>query len=261
MAFLLIVLPRAACSQAPLSVHTAYEAFAAGLPIAAVQAGFESAATTYSIDMTFRTTGVAGLFLKGRQQDRSEGIWQGNTALPSRFVGTGHWNGRDRLAVLVYRGGNPVVETLVPPNAEEREEVPEEVRAGSIDTMSALAQMVRVVNATGRCDTSAPTFDGRRRSDIRAWTAGEEDLPPTGRSAFHGKALRCDFEGVLIAGFKLGEHHDPKVRRTRRGSAWFARVAGTSALLPVRLSFESDWFHEVVLYLTSAAGPDIATAR
>ncbi len=261
LAAVLALLPSLAVAQAPLAARTTYESFAAGISISQVEASFSFTPWSYKMDLRYRTTGMIGFLFKGNQSDQVEGSWRGNAAIPSHFSGAGHWHGDDRRAEIDYRGGHPVVQVLIPPNAEEREPVPEALLPGTIDTMSALAQLVRVVNATGRCDTSAKTFDGRRAVDIQAYTVGEEVLEPTSRSSFYGPALRCDFKGVLTAGFRFGDDH-AKASRPRGGSAWFARVPGAPALLPVRMSFETDWFGDAVMYLTGVGPvPEIATAR
>lgn len=256
-----LLLPDLAVAQVSLSARTTYESFAAGIPISRVEAGFSFTPSSYKMDLGYRTTGMIGFLFKGYQHDVVEGAWRGNEAMPSVFLGIGHWHGDDRKAEINYRAGYPVVQTLIPPNSAEREPVPEALLPGTIDTMSALAQLVRIVNATGRCDTTAKTFDGRRAVNIQAHTVGEETLEPTSRSSFHGPALRCDFEGRLIAGFRFSDDHD-KAGKPRQGSAWFARVAGSPALLPVKMSFETDWFGDAVMYLTDVApAAAVTTAR
>ncbi|HEX2940092.1 MAG TPA: DUF3108 domain-containing protein, partial [Rhodopila sp.] len=166
-----------------------------------------------------------------------------------------------REAELTYLHGHPEVEQLIPPNDTEREPVPDTLRAHTIDTISALAQLIHVVAQTGRCDTTVRTFDGRRVTEIHAHTAGMETLPQTDRSMFAGPALRCDFEGRMLAGFK---HNSDRQRDARpmHGSAWLATVLPGTMRLPVRLSFETHWFGDATMYLTEAGfGDNVKMAR
>jgi len=120
-----------------------------------------------------------------------------------------------------------------------------------MDTLSALAQLMRRVETDGRCETSVRTYDGRRVLEVTAQTGAREELAPSGRSMFHGQALRCDFEGSELAGFLFGED-DPEHRRPLHGSAWLAPVLHDAPPLPVRIAFQTRWFGWATMYLTGA---------
>jgi hypothetical protein len=55
----------------------------------------------------------------------------------------------------------------------------------------------------------------------------------------------------MLAGFVLDRPHATP-GRPRHGSAWFARVQPDGPVLPVRISFETDWFGDVTMVLTAA---------
>lgn len=258
----LLLLAGPAYAQAPSSLHTEYEVYAAGFPVGEVSSTFRSGPHEYWADFAYRTTGMIGFFLHGNQYDQAEGSWTGNEPHPWRFVGKGHWHGTDRVTIIDYEHDNPIIRVVDPPAALDRQPVPEDMRTDTVDTVSAIAQMIRTVNETGRCEASARTYDGRRRVDIHSWTIGEEVLEPTGRSMFAGKALRCGFEGRFLAGFLLAD--DPKdAGRPREGSAWMARVTPDGPMIPVRMMFHTDWIGHSTLYLTKAATerPSVAANR
>ncbi len=167
------------------------------------------------------------------------------------FFGFGVWGGRPRQTLIDYDHGIPEIKVLKPPRGTEREPVPAALRAHTMDTLSALAQLMRRVEADGRCETSVRTYDGRRVLEVTAHTGAREELAASGRSMFHGQALRCDFEGREIAGFKLGED-DPEHRRPLHGSVCLAPVLHDAPPLPVRIAFQTRWFGWATLYLTSA---------
>jgi len=120
-----------------------------------------------------------------------------------------------------------------------------------MDTLSALAQLMRRVERDRTCGTSVHTYDGRRILEVAARTGGMERLEPTGRSTFSGPALRCDFEGRVVAGFLLGDN-DPEHRRPLHGSAWLAPLAHEGPVVPVRIAFQTRWFGPATMYLTAA---------
>jgi hypothetical protein len=226
-----------------------YETYAAGIPVAQVESGFRLGPRTYQMTLGYHTTGLVGFLFRGHQLDQVDGAWRGQLAAPSLFVGKGEWRGVNRLAEIAYRQGSPVIRALVPPNTDEREPVPEALQAGSIDTLSALAELIHVVAETGRCETAVRTYDGRRAVEIEAHTVGEEMLEATSRSSFAGKALRCDFSGRMLSGFKFGDDRE-RDGRSMHGSAWLAPVVAGGPSLPVRMTFETRWFGDAVMYLT-----------
>jgi len=255
-----MLLPSVALAQAPISLHASYDTYAAGMHVAQVEAGLSFGPSTYQMNLGFQTIGMAGFFFGGRQFDFVNGSWHGMQAKPSRFVGKGSWRGIERQAQIEYQDSKPIIRQLVPPNDVEREPVPAGLQANTVDTLSALAELIRVVDATGRCETSVRTYDGRRVLEIDAHTAGEEVLQPTSRSSFAGKALRCDFLGRMRAGFLLGDDQR-REGKPMRGSAWMAAVGG-GPRLPVRLEFETKWLGEATMYLTGlGSGLDVSTAQ
>jgi hypothetical protein len=260
-ALLSFLLPGAAFAQAPLSLHATYDAYAAGMHVARVEAGLRFGPWSYQVDLRYHTTGVTGFLVRGHQFDVVSGSWHGLTAKPFRFVGEGSWRGIDRLAEIDYQDGKPNTRQLVPQNDFEREPVPDELRQNTIDTLSALAELVRVVDATGHCEAAARTYDGRRAVDVEAHTAGEDVLEPTSRSSFAGRALRCDFSGQMLAGFRLGDDRE-RERRPMHGSAWLAAISAGGPRLPVRLTFATRWLGDATVYLTEVGpGSDIKVAR
>ena len=256
----LLSLPAAHAQPVP-EQHAGYDVYAVGVPVAVLNTGFALGPSDYRIDLAFRTTGLVGWLYRGHQRSDVEGSWQGDRPAPRRFSGEGVWGGRARQILIDYAAGRPLVRSLVPPNDAEREPVPPALQVDSVDTLSAIALLMRRVARTGRCEAEATTFDGRRAVDVAARTVGEEVLAPNARSIFTGRALRCDFEGRLLAGF-LRDGDQAESRRPRHGSAWLARIEPGAPPIPVRIDFETRWFGPATMYLTEAGtGPDHSSPR
>jgi hypothetical protein len=257
--FVLLILsllgPMAARAQPVTQLHAGYDVYAGGLGVAALEAGFGLGPRNYEMQMAYHTTGLAGVLFRGHQLSTVRGLWQGDRPEPLRFSGDGVWRGQPRRTLIDYDRGQPVIRSLVPPNDTEREPVPQQLQANTVDALSALAMLMRNVQGTGRCEAAVNTFDGRRLAQVAARTVGEELLEPTSRSIFSGRALRCDFDGRQLAGF-LREADRDELRRPQRGSAWLARVVPGAPPLPVRISFETRWFGLATLYLAKA-GPGL----
>jgi hypothetical protein len=244
----------AAHSQTPL--RALYEAYVAGLNVASVDARFLLEPDFYRMELSYETAGMVGFFRRGGTFSVAEGTWQRDHASPRHFRTEGTARGQPRITVMDYLGGQPLIRRLVPPNEGERETVPPGLQANSVDPLSALAELIRTVHRTGRCEGAGRIYDGRRASEITARTVGEETVPPSSRSVFAGRALRCDFVGQMIAGFNLGEGKKG-ASQPFAGSAWLAEVIPGTMKIPTRVQFETRWFGHTTLYLTaSGTSPD-----
>jgi len=149
--------------------------------------------------------------------------------------------------------GNPVIRALSPPVEQERTAIPTSDTLHTIDTLSALALLIRQVGETGTCGGTVTTFDGRRLATQTAHAMGEDDLTKTGPSIFAGKALHCDLEGRQLGGGVHNEDED-SLRKPRHGSAWLANVVPGAPPVPVRVMFDNKILGHVTLYLTSVSG-------
>ncbi|MBN8875562.1 MAG: DUF3108 domain-containing protein [Rhodospirillales bacterium] len=238
-----------ATSAAAAELRAEYRTYAAGLPVAEVEAGFGLGPWTYQMRMVYRTTGLVGFFYHGHQFNQVDGTWQDGAPVPREFQGVGEWHGEPRVARIDYQDGKPVVRALVPPNEGEREPVPPALQANTIDSLSAIADLIHQVATTGRCEATVHTYDGRRATEVSARTDGPEVLAPSSRSSYAGSALRCSFRGELVAGFRLAGDRAAD-RKPLHGVAWLAQVAPNTPPIPVRMSFETRWFGDVTMYLT-----------
>jgi hypothetical protein len=242
----------AACLAQPAAAETVrlnYEVNAAGMTVAEVAAQFDlTQPGSYQVELHLRTRGVAGFFVSGEQLTQASGAFAADAARPRRYAMNGQWRGEPRHILLEYEGGEPLVRRLEPPNDEEREPVPPELARGTVDALSALAQLTRRVATSGDCAAQAAVYDGRRRTDFTARTQGWEKLPER-RGVWSGPALRCDFTGHQRAGFRRNEDRD--ARKPQLGRAWLARLAPDSVPVPVRVEMQSNWFGTVTVLLVN----------
>lgn len=227
-----------------------YAAYAGGLNVLVMEASFALSPAEYRLQLEYRTTGAFSLIVRSRQSTVVQGRLDAGRAAPLRFTSNGILRGEPRATDIEYREAQPVIRQLAPPNDKERESVPEAERRGTIDTLSAMAQLISQVTRTGRCDGTVRTFDGRRLASLRSWTIGTEVLPPSTVSNFSGPALHCEFEGRQLGGFMLDEDRE-KLQRPQRGSAWLAAVSPGGPILPVRISFHTRWFGDATMFIAA----------
>jgi hypothetical protein len=251
LAALLVASPGRAEDLAP--AHVGYAVYAAGMNVLDITSEVDVAGPRYRLDFSSRTAGLFGAFFNSQSDSFVQGAWMGTRPAPLRFASWGTLRGTARRTTLDYEFGQPVVRTLEPPDEPDHDAVPLALQRDTVDALSALAMLVRQVALTNRCDGHLTIFDGRRVSEITARTVGEEALAPTSRSTFAGPALRCDFAGRQLAGFKHDESETDR-NKVHESTAWFARVVPGAPPLPVRVRFESRFFSQATAYLVEA-GP------
>ena len=232
------------------AIEAHYEAYAAGLNVVDMDADFDVRPDQYRVKLDVRTVGGLRLFLSSHIVSQVQGRFAGNHVSPERFFSSGTLRGANRVTQIDYAAGQPIVRQLQPANETEREAVPADRQRDTVDTLSAMAELVHQVNTTGRCDGRVTTFDGRRLSVLEARTSGEQPLEPTGRSSFAGMTLRCEFVGRQLAGFMLDEDR-AELAKPQMGTAWFASVSAGGPKIPVRIAFRTRWFGEATMYLAA----------
>jgi hypothetical protein len=244
-----LLIPVPAPAQDAIDVHASYDLYAAGFHVADMDAALGIGPHDYDVRLDYHTTGLVSLFHHGHQLNTVFGTWQADRPQPEQFQSVGVWQGEDKVTLMDYLHGQPLVRKLIPPQDREREPVPLSLQQNSVDSLSALAFMIRRVTDTGHCDASLHLFDGNRASEITAHTAGEENLLPNSRSIYSGKALRCDFVGQMLAGFQY-QDNTAYDHRPLHGSAWLAAVVPGAPPVPVQMQFDTRWFGEATMYLT-----------
>ena len=236
-----------------------YDGFAHGLLVLKMHATLNLTQSGYEGSLSFHTAGMVGWMVhdtddsqvQGRFVQADPGDTMPDKAEPTSFVSIGNLRGIDRVTRMAYRDGSPMIQTLTPDPKLERSAVPPSATPHTLDNLSALGELVRQVADTGRCDGHETLFDGRRLTTLSARTVGTETLGHTSRSMFAGQALRCDFEGNQLYGFKNAES-EAEQRATKHGNAWLASVLPHLPAVPVRVIFTNKALGEVTLYLTSA---------
>lgn len=269
----LVILPLAALAAswpagraqaAPTGTLSAsYDGFAHGVLALRLTASFTLTPGAYSARLEFHTAGMLGWMVRTESDSQVVGRFvagRTDAAMPLHFDATGFAHGHNRLTHIVYEAGNPVVQMLQPPAETERQAVPAPLTAHTVDTLSAIALLMRQVAETQSCSGSARTFDGRRLTSLTATTAGPAMLAPNRQLGFDGKALRCDFVGTELAGF-LTSKDEALQRRPRHGTAWVAPLVPGAPPLPVKVVFDHDQLGTVTLVLTSVSGGPGAVAQ
>ena len=229
-----------------------YEATAGGMTIMQFDATFDLEGPRYAIRIQSRMRGVAAWLASGEQVTSVEGRWEGNHPIPDRYRQEGTFRGKRRVVAIDYApAGMPQLRALEPPNDGEREPVPAALRQDTMDGLSALAKLVRSVSRTGRCDTTAQVFDGRRRSNYSVRTVSQDVMPAS--AGYAGPALRCAFESRILAGFRLDQDREAEAKIPHPATAWLGHPWPGAGPVPVLIEMPTRWFGPVRATLVSVA--------
>jgi hypothetical protein len=248
LALLALLLPAAAAAQ---PVQARYEVHALGSVLLELEARFDLTEAAYRIETAFRTRGLAAVIVPAEHVSRAQGAFAGQGAAPAAFVSEGTWRGNRRRIVMDWTNRDPRVVDLVPDDAaDDREPVPEALKRGTVDILSAFAALTRQVGRAGHCDLTAALYDGRRRSDVATRSEGRELIRPW-RNAWHGEALRCGYEGRQVAGFRRDQDR-ARQEEPQRGTAWVAAPYAGAPPIPVRIDIPTRWFGTVTAVLLGA---------
>ena len=193
---------------------------------------------------------MIGMLVHSNVTSVASGRFDGDRAAPIDFASSGDSRGADRATRIAYPGGEPQVQELTPVDPD-RDPVPAAAADHSIDTLSAIVELIRTVQTTGGCDGSVRIFDGIRLSSLTARTVGSQMMPKNDDSPFGGLALRCDFTGLQLAGF-LHNADEARMRQPQTGTAWLQKVLPDMPPLPVRVTFEHPRLGALTVLLASA---------
>lgn len=238
--------PVAPIASAETQLH--YAGYVAGLNVFSLNVKATLTADRYRMETRYNPLGVLNVFVSGELHTLAHGSWANGRARPERYQTWGIWRGDARDTQIDYPAGNPTIRKLIPPIEADRQPVPPADHVGTIDTLSGFAFLARQINTTGRCDSAARLFDGRRLSEVSVTHGGEEILTPEPRSSFVGPALRCEITSQLLGGFLHGDGPNDASSKTS-ASIWFGRPQPGAPMLPVRMSFHVQLLGHATMYL------------
>ena len=231
--------PRA---QAP-EIALQYRALLAGMQVGTVSARLADHGADYRLDGKIETRGALTLFLPWTYEAVSQGRIAGGQLDPVNFWGAGEYKGKPRHIQVTFSDSGATIDSARPDPADKpRRMVPQELRRGTLDPLSALFALGRNIGRNGDCDQRVAVFDGRYRFDLHVL----DDTTAGGQ----GK-IRCRFFYEPIAGFK-DDGDDYAATRDRPGTVWFQRLQPGGPAVPVRVEADTG-FGRFLLELADVA--------
>jgi hypothetical protein len=248
-AFLLLGAAQARAGDAHL-LH--YTARLHGLPLLDISYCIAMSDTAYSSSISARTLGLVEFLVHGRSVGHAHGAIDGLHVKPEAYEEHGKLYGENHTVTIAYPHGDPVLQEMTPPLEKYRLPIPPDLLPGAMDGLSAIVLETLVATRTGACQGQAVVYDGFQVRRATTHTAGEEVLKPDAHSIFAGKALRCETQSVMLAGY-LKDAPVKRQAKPRLSTAWLGQLSPDGPKLPLRLSFDADFLGDIVVDLDKAS--------
>jgi hypothetical protein len=215
-----------------LALH--YDVYYLAFRIVSVDVASNVEAEAYSATVALRTAGLFATFVPWQSNIIVSGRIDGSTLRPESYRASNAYRSRRQRIDLDYGSGDAVrgdVQGML--TDDERDEVPDALRLGTVDPVTAGALVARRLAATGTCAGTVPVFDGLRRYDLRYEDLGVAELERSSRDSYRGSARLCRATVDAIAGFlRSGEHANEHATEL---SAWLAPPVPGASPEAVRL--------------------------
>jgi hypothetical protein len=215
-----------------LTLH--YDVFYLAFRVLSVDVQSHIDPAAYRTSVSLRTAGLFAAIAPWWSSATVSGTIEGPTLRPSFYRVQSEYRDRAQRIDLEYgdagRVGGGVDGVLTD---GERDDVPEPLRAGTMDPVTAEAVVAQRLAATGTCAGTVRVFDGLRRYDLRYDDLGVRELEPSRHDSYRGSARLCRASVDPIAGFlRSGEQAG---ERATEVSAWLAPTVAGAAPVAVRI--------------------------
>ncbi len=236
-------LPRAELTEVASAKATVmdlkYEIYAGGMLGLKVDMEIALTATRYRSSFDAKIAGAFSWFKDFRLRSEVEGLRDGGATQPSYFVSEAFKKGKSkRLVEITYHDDGSLQTSVVPePDAEDRDDIPEDLRIGTFDPLSAVLMLTEAVALQGSCDAVVPVFDGRRRFDLTAEDLGAEQIDANRYQVYEGEARHCLVKFNRLTGYKEGEM-GVKSSYPDNISVYLAPLAPGLPPVPVRMEMD-----------------------
>ncbi len=234
----------ATAAESPRSFSLTYDLWQGGFNALVLETEITHNGTGYSAEFEARTSGLVGFFYPYSIEARSSGLASDPLLEPQIFRTDSVKSGQKRRQEIVYRDDGSLDVRHDPPREfKKRERVPKALMLGTVDPISAVYSVLATIERLGRCETSVPVFDGRRRYNIRVSQGGQADLAPSKYGIYSGPTTLCHVSVQRLAGFKTKKsaRHLPVTL-----DVWLAPVIEGGPAVPVRMEGVNSLGHVVV---------------
>ena len=212
----------------------------AGIPIGKGTVKASVKGRHYSIDGFATTSGVSKLFIDSKGRAISEGAFNGDRLLPSKYALNSKEDKIHNVVQIAMRSGNVSDFSASPPLSKHADRIPlKRVHTrGIVDPLSSLlislkSTKERVGEAV--CDRTVRMFDGRWRYNIELYYKGTKEVRSAGSHSYHGPVTRCGARIRFVAGHRPNKASTKYMESNKDLEAWFMPVGDEPVVAVYRL--------------------------
>lgn len=183
--------------------RTEYSISVFGIPIARSEMNTRISDTSYALDGSFHSSGIASIFdsTKGSLTISGTMRAQGTTASvqPVSYLTTYRNGKKHKRTAINFKNGSVTSFDNQPPISKNDPWV--EIGPNDLKTVfdPISAMMITSASATDVCNRTLQIFDGQTRAQIRLSPAGTENFSAKG---FNGTAITCNAKFVPVSGYE-----------------------------------------------------------
>lgn len=222
-------------------IQLSYEVYLGGMHIMNSTATFMRNGPRYTMEMKAGTQGLLRSIAEWDADMTSTGRLEKEKVKPQRGTVVTKWQNEPKTVHFTFNGKKGVEVSFNPPeNSNKHEPVSAALKAGALDPLSSIVQIMARFAYGQSCEQKVPVYDGHRRFDLLLKDSGTEKLEGEDYSVFSGEALRCEADFTMIAGSRKDREgsrfwEDEKGKKTRPPVyIYLGEVRPELPLLPVR---------------------------
>jgi hypothetical protein len=231
----------ASAAAAAETLRVTYAISLIGLPIGTGTVKVDLSPTHYAIDAQGKLNALASLIVNSRGASQSSGALVNGRLSPASFATTAVSSKMTRTIRMSLKDNAVAGVDIAPPFDEKPDRVPlrPQDTHNIIDPASAYlvpAPKSGPPVSVAACQRTLPIFDGYTRFDLALAYVGEKQVSAKG---YNGPAAVCSVRYVPVAGHRQDRPATKFMAENKEIEIWLAPVAGTSVLVPFRLSVKT----------------------
>lgn len=221
-----------------------YAVYLTGIPIGKGAVVLEVNETGFAAAGSAKFTGLLRLVSKGDGSSSVRGTFANNKFASSVYTMRSNSSERnEKVDITVANGAVKEFAITPPPKENEKGRVPitDAERKNVVDPLSAalvLASTTGDVMNPESCNRTLPIFDARYRYDVVLSYARTEKAHRN-IDGYSGPVLVCQARYVPIAGHRPDRAQVKQMAENRDLFVWLAPIAGTRALVPIKVSIST----------------------
>lgn len=240
-AALFLVVQATGASAQTTRLDAVYSIHLTGIPIGQGAVILDINQTGFAAAGTAKFTGLVRMISKGEGTSTVRGSFQANRVISSIFSTQSNTSDRnEKIEIVVENGFAKEFSVMPPPRDLDKNRVPltQAARTNVVDPLSAGLMLVSapgdVLNPQS-CNRTIPIFDARFRYDVVLSYLRTETAPKK-IDGYDGAVLVCQARYVPVAGHRTDRPQVEQLAKNKELFVWLAPVAGTRALVPIKVS-------------------------